>query len=291
MADERNGISRRTFCRGVAVSVVASVAAAAAWAQAPQGAPPGATPVPPATLPIKSSGLEHIGLTVPDPEMAAKWYGRIFNPQLFREREAPPRYYVTTGTAYLAFGGAANAAPLIDHICALAFDYNGRGMRPLLESKGITVAGVGMAADPDGLRLQLLGVPGGLAGTIVPGGRISLEPPALHAVALDHIVLRVSDVERSTMWYRNFFGPELARAGKKPDRVWFQIANTRLGLEPAGAGRTPAVDHFCLTVVGADRKTIASKLKALGVETTPSAEDGVVKFTDPHGFVVELKAV
>jgi catechol 2,3-dioxygenase-like lactoylglutathione lyase family enzyme len=288
MVDHRDGMPRRMFCRGVAMTLGASVVGAAAWAQGP---PPGAAPLPPATLPIKSSGLEHIGLTVPDPEMAAKWYGRIFNPQLFREREAPPRYYVTTGTAYLAFGGAANAAPLIDHICALAFDYNGRGMRPLLESKGITVAGVGMAADPDGLRLQLLGVPGGLAGTIVPGGRISLEPPALHAVGLDHIVLRVSDVERSTAWYRNFFGPEMARSNKKPERVWFQIANTRLGLEATGAGRMPAVDHFCLTVVGEDRRSLTSKLKALGVETMASAEDGVVKFVDPNGFVVELKPV
>src|SRR5437764_8864011 len=105
-----------------------------------------------------------------------------------------------------------------------------------------------MIGDPDGLRLQLLGVPGGLAGTIVPGGRISLEPPAVHAIGLDHITLLVSDVERSTQFYRKLFGKEISRAAK-PARVWFGVANTKLGLEPAPAGQQPRVDHFCLNVV------------------------------------------
>src|SRR6185295_14601485 len=70
-------------------------------------------------LPLKSPGLEHIGLTVTNPEETAKFYGRIFNPQLFREKDTPPRFYVTAGTAYLAFGGNATSMPKIDHFCAL----------------------------------------------------------------------------------------------------------------------------------------------------------------------------
>jgi catechol 2,3-dioxygenase-like lactoylglutathione lyase family enzyme len=226
---------------------------------------------------------------VPDPEAAAKFYGRIFNPQLFREREAPPRFYVTAGTAYLAFGSSATNPTGIDHYCALVHDYRGREMRPLLEAQGIQMAGIGMIADPDGLRLQLLGVPGGLAGSIVPGGRMSLDPPALHAVGLDHVMLRVSDLERSTMFYRRFFGQESSRT-KKPERVWFQVANTRLGLEAAPAGAKPAVDHFCISVVGDDRRSITGKLKQLGVEIAPGNDEDLVRFRDPHGIVVELKA-
>ena len=44
-------------------------------------------------------------MTVPDQKASADWYGRIFDPQLFQERDPPPRYYVRMGTAYLAFGG------------------------------------------------------------------------------------------------------------------------------------------------------------------------------------------
>src|ERR1700681_1137325 len=58
-------------------------------------------------LPLQTTGLEHLGMTVPDQKAAAEFYGRIFDPQLFQERDPPPRYYVRMGTAYIAFGGTA----------------------------------------------------------------------------------------------------------------------------------------------------------------------------------------
>jgi hypothetical protein len=33
-------------------------------------------------LPLKTSGLEHEGFTVPDPQKSAAFYGRIFDPQI-----------------------------------------------------------------------------------------------------------------------------------------------------------------------------------------------------------------
>src|SRR6516164_7999977 len=64
-------------------------------------------------LPLQTTGLEHIGMTVPDQEATAKFYGQIFDPQLFQERDAPPRFYVRLGISYIAFGGfAANVQNL-----------------------------------------------------------------------------------------------------------------------------------------------------------------------------------
>jgi catechol 2,3-dioxygenase-like lactoylglutathione lyase family enzyme len=274
-------VSRRAFVRGTGAALTWPLWQRAAGAQAPAPSSPSG-----AALPLRTPGLEHLGLTVPDPKAAADFYGKIFNPQLFRERDQPPRYYVTTGTAYLAFGGSTTVAPKVDHFCALVHDYRGPEMRKQLEEQGVPMAGVGMIADPDGLRLQLLGVPGGLAGTIVPGGRISLDPPAVYPVGLDHVMLRVSDLERSTAFYRKFFGPEATRT-KKPDRVWFQIARTRLGLQQATAGTEPAVDHFCLSVNGFDRR-IVDKLKQLGVEASSSNDEKLLRFSDPNGLIVEL---
>ena len=276
---EQHKLSRREALEAMMLLGAVAVPAAARIATQSSG------------LPLNSPGLEHIGLTVTNPEETAKFYGRIFNPQLFRERDAPPRFYVTTGTAYLAFGGNANATPRIDHFCALVEDYRNQSanIRKALEEQGVQFGSVGMIGDPDGLRLQLLGVPGGLAGTIVPGGRISLDPPAVHAIALDHITLLVSDLEKSAEFYRKIFGKEAART-TNPARIWFNIANTRLGLEPAAAGQQPRVDHFCLTVAGFERNGIASKLKALGVEIGASNDENLLRFRDPHGNIVELKA-
>ena len=69
-------------------------------------------------LPLQSSGLDHLSLTVPDSLQAARFYGRIFDPQVFHERTGVQRYYVRLGAAYMAFGPQANVAPYIDHIAA-----------------------------------------------------------------------------------------------------------------------------------------------------------------------------
>jgi catechol 2,3-dioxygenase-like lactoylglutathione lyase family enzyme len=245
-----------------------------------------------AQLPLQTTGLEHIGMTVPDQEATAKFYGLIFDPQLFQERDLPPRFYVRLGTSYIAFGGAGanaqNAQPRIDHFCALVQDYKPQEMRKALDEAGIPMGQGpgGMANDPDGLRLQLLGVPGGLAKTIIPATRISQEEPAVEAIGFEHILLTVSDLEKSTAFYRKFFGME----SRSKKRVWFEVARTKLGLETVAAGQTPKVDHICVKVAGFDKRKITEKLKNLKVEIASSNDEGLLRFRDPHGIVIELKA-
>jgi catechol 2,3-dioxygenase-like lactoylglutathione lyase family enzyme len=244
-----------------------------------------------ALLPLDTTGLEHIGMTVPDQEATARFYGQIFDPQLFQERDPPPRFYVRTGISYIAFGGGTDMPARIDHFCALVQNYNGQEMRKTLEDAGIPVAGrgpLGMPADPDGLRLQLLGVPGGLARTIIPSSRISQDEPAVEAIGFDHIVLAVSDLEKSAAYYRRFFGMETSRT-KKPERIWFTVARTRLGLEMA-EGKMPRIDRVAIKVAGYDRRVVSERLKKLNVEIVPSDDKDSVRFKDLNGLVMELKA-
>jgi catechol 2,3-dioxygenase-like lactoylglutathione lyase family enzyme len=245
-----------------------------------------------AQLPLSTTGLEHIGMTVPDQDAASKYYGRIFDPQLFQEKDPPPRFYVKVGISYIAFGGRPEVMPSIDHFCALVENYQAQEMRKTLEESGIPVAGrgpLGMPADPDGLRLQLLGVPGGLARTIIPASRISQDEPAVQAIGFDHIVLTVSDMEKSAAYYKKFFGEEMSRS-KKPERIWFKVANTRLGLEPVGAGKKPSIDRIGVKIAGFDRKAVTARLQKLNVEVVPSDEKDAVRFRDLNGLVMELKA-
>lgn len=242
-----------------------------------------------AELPLKNTGLEHFGMTVPDPEATARFYGKIFDPQLFQEREPPPRFYVRMGTGYFAFGGNQNSTPFIDHFCALTEGYGPGELRKLFEAAGVqmTQGALGMALDPDMLRLQTLGVPGGLARTIIPGPRISQDDALFQVIGVDHLVLHVSDIEKSAAHYKKLFGPELPRT-KKPDRAWFAVARTKLALELAASGEKPSIHHVCWRVAGFDRKNAIEKLKRIGVEATP-AGDKNVSFKDPHGIVTELK--
>ena len=42
-------------------------------------------------LPLNSSGLDHLSITVPDAVAAATFYGKIFDPQVFHERTGVQR--------------------------------------------------------------------------------------------------------------------------------------------------------------------------------------------------------
>lgn len=241
-----------------------------------------------AQLPLNTTGLEHYGMTVPDPEAAAKFYGRIFDPQLFQERDPPPRFYARLGSAYLAFGLNKEVPPFIDHFCALTQGYAQGELRKLLEDAGVTMGAgaLGMATDPDGLRLQTLGVPGGLARTIVPASRITTDDALFQAVGTDHVLLRVSNLEKSAAHYRKIFGMETSHVR---NRVWFTVAKTKLGLEAAPAGEKPSIYHICVRVAGLDRKKAADKLKSIGVEVLPQDDLGLVRFRDLNGLIMGMR--
>src|SRR5262249_29934934 len=169
-----------------------------------------------------------------------------------------------------------------------------------LEGRGVTMAagGVGMVGDADGIQLQLLGIPGGLARTTVPAGRISDKPALVHPMGLDHIMLNVSDVEKSAKYYGLLFGKEWSR-NTNPDRVWFQIGGTRLCIQARKTGESPKVDHFCVSVAGYDPATVTAGLKALGAEILPATDEAqdrtrfrdldLLRFKDPNGIIVELR--
>jgi catechol 2,3-dioxygenase-like lactoylglutathione lyase family enzyme len=242
-----------------------------------------------ADLPINTTGLEHFGMTVPDPEATARFYGRIFDGQLFQEKDPPPRFYVKLGTGYLAFGGKPDSMPSIDHFCALIENYQPQEMRTSLEAAGVPLGAgpFGMASDPDGLRLQFLRAPGGLAKTIIPAFRLSAEDALFQAIAPDHVMLRVSDLGHSIEHYQKLFGAPLQRT-RKPERVWFGAARTKLGLELVAAGEKPSIHHICLRVAGFDGKSGLERLKRAGIQGDMS-DEGLLRFHDPNGIVMELK--
>ena len=247
-------------------------------------------------LPLQSSGLDHLSLTVPDSLEAARFYGRIFDPQVFHERTGVQRYYVRLGAAYIAFGPQANVAPYIDHIATGVTDFVEAEFGNAETKAEITAAGLAappgvlpMLSDPDNLRLQLVNATHGLFDTIMPGGRVTAEPAALIPSGLDHIMLSVTDVDRSVMYYRKLFGAEESRA-RNPRRVWFRLTNTKLGLEAAPAGQKPSFSHFAVKIAGFHRALVTARLEKLGVRVEPGSEKGSLRFHDLHNLPVEVVA-
>jgi catechol 2,3-dioxygenase-like lactoylglutathione lyase family enzyme len=293
-------MKRRSFLQGIGAVTAMPLLGSVTQAQGGRGQR-GDAPAGP-QLPLRTTGLEHFGMVVPDVEKAGRFYGPIFNPDLHKEAMEPLRYYVSMGIGYIALG--ANRQPgtpsRIDHYCALVDGYNAQAFRQELEGQGVSVVagGVGMIGDADGIQLQLLGIPGGLARTTVPAGRITDKAALVRPMGLDHIMLSVTELEKSAKYYRLLFGKEWSR-NTNPDRLWFQIGGTRLGLQTVKSGESPRVDHFCVSVAGYDPATVTAGLKELGAEIIPATDEvqdrarfrdlELLRFKDPNGIVVELR--
>jgi len=244
-------------------------------------------------LPLRTSGLEHVGFTVPEPQKSAAFYGRIFDPQIFQEMMPPLRYYCRLGISYVAFGGTSASPARIDHFCATVEDYRLEEMRGELATQGMKLtgnAGFNAVTDPDGIRMQFMATPGGLLPTIIASTRVTQDDAICEAVGLDHVVMHVPDLEKSAGFYRKFFGMETAR-DRSPERIWFTAARTRLGLEKVAAGQMPHINRFGIRVAGFDRDAVTRKLGAIGVTVLPSTGKNLLRFRDSDGITVELRGL
>jgi len=275
-------LSRRDVLEAMGWATLAPLVMGRAHAQAP------ATAI--SQLPLKTTGLEHMGTIVPDVEAAGKFYARLFNPNLSKEKDPPLRYYVTLGVGYLALGTHGNAPKgYFDHFCALVEDYDPAAMAEQLKAEGLPAGKYGIIPDPDGCGFQLLGVPGGLAKTVVPAERIVPGESLVQPVHLDHVVLRTTDLEKSLQFYRRFLGQE-TRSGSHHEQASFQIAATRLDLEQAGSGEMGRIDRIGIKVQPFDPKIVARELKTMGATVTSQSHRGL-QFTDPVGLAMELQPV
>ncbi len=248
-----------------------------------------------ALLPLNTTGLDHLSITVPDAQKAAAFYGRIFDPQVFHERTGVQRFYVRLGSAYIAFGPRADVTPYIDHIAVgvvdfVEADFGNAETKAQLTAAGLTAppGALPMLSDPDNLRLQLVSATHGLFDTLMPGGRVTTEPSAFTPTGLDHIMVSVTDVEKSAAYYRKLFGPESGPRGPREARSGSSSPIRRLGLEPVASGQKPGFSHFCVKVAAFNRAAAMAKLQKLGVKAETGPEKGTLTFRDLNDLPVEV---
>lgn len=279
MARHKDKISRRALLGRVAAICPAVMFGSRALAEELKGD----------ELPLHTTGLEHVGMVVPDTEKAARFYSSVFNPDMQKEKDPPLRYYVMTGSGYIAIGSRATVTESkIDHYCTLVRGYDRERMNGTLAAKGITAAGRGVVPDPDGIGLQLIAVPGGPGPTAVAGGRLVDVSPLVKPVGFGSILLKVADVRRSADFYGHFFNT--ARAPEK-GQVAFAAADTRIILRAVTSGESPGVERFTMRVDSFDRAKVLKGLAALGATSEERGRPGVVRFRDPNGLGVELQSI
>ncbi len=132
---------------------------------------------------------------------------------------------------------------------------------------------------------------------------------AFEIVGLDHLVLRVRDLEASIAFYCEVLGCQEERRLDDLGLVQLRAGRSLIDLVDVGAplgrrGGSPAgpegrnLDHFALQIRDWDVEVLTSRLGAHGIEVGPVRElygaEGVgqaLYIKDPDGNTVELKAV
>ena len=129
----------------------------------------------------------------------------------------------------------------------------------------------------------------------------------LHIREIDHLVLRVRDVDTMVRFYGEVLGCPVHRIDERIQLVQLRAGRGLIDLVPVDselgrAGGAPPgregrnLDHFCLRVDPWDAQEIRAHLRAHGVEPGPVAQrfgaEGQgpsLYLTDPEGNTVELK--
>lgn len=236
---------------------------------------------------LQFSGLDHIEFWVSDVEKSAAFYARVFGNTVLKNRTTQRRY-IRAGWGFLAMDRGTEIR--VDHFCVGIAGFQIASLHSYLDSIGMTYKDYPSGrdlyvADPDGTRLQLgaadswSGLPG--APEAVPAG----GGPVIQPIGFDHILLNVSDSEKSAAFYEKIFGPVTQRNN---NRTWFQAGKTRIGLLQTPSGQRPGVNHFCVSAAAFDYDAVAKKLNEAGAKVEAPEIAGAPEFRDPDGYLIQV---
>ncbi|MBI4160972.1 MAG: VOC family protein [Acidobacteria bacterium] len=116
----------------------------------------------------------------------------------------------------------------------------------------------------------------------VGAGRAEEAPPAtFQARELNHIALRVTDLDRSVRFYERHLGLRPYR--RDPSSAFLDCGPHFVALFRR---EDPGMDHYCYTIDGYDQAAAAARLRSEGLE--PELVEGRIYFADPDGLRVQL---
>jgi catechol 2,3-dioxygenase-like lactoylglutathione lyase family enzyme len=114
----------------------------------------------------------------------------------------------------------------------------------------------------------------------------ALAAPSLKAITLNHVTVRVPDLQKTSKFYQEFFGMKLAQQSKTIHILG--VGESFFGIEQKSGAA--ALDHYDFGLQDWDAKAMRAKVAAHGLSITPGSrgDDESFKFNDPDGFVVQV---
>ena len=260
-----------------------------------------------ALLPLRTPGLDHLDVIVPDVEKSTRFYMGLFKTTLHAQPfQGGQRYFVLLGplpenraVGYLAVGASRGRGTYIGHFCTSVEDWrrDSAGIFAAMKEK-FSAGGFGEFAgssgfggifqDPDGIEIQFLPAPDTLVTAAVPSDLVPGGQGLVTPLRVDSALLNVSDLKRAVAYYRVLYGKESRQSGKN---AVFSFKNgSRLLLEQAsyvyGKAQT-RISRYGIRVNPFDRAAVAKGIAALG-GTVVSDDGKVLRLRDVDGIELEL---
>ncbi len=99
---------------------------------------------------------------------------------------------------------------------------------------------------------------------------------------INHLALRVTDLDRSQKFYEDVLGMQLIR--KLPNARFMSCGPHFVALFKSSE---PKLDHLAFTLPSYDQGEVAEKLRSKGI--APMLEEDRTYFRDPDGYVVQIE--
>jgi lactoylglutathione lyase len=114
---------------------------------------------------------------------------------------------------------------------------------------------------------------------------------------INHVALKVADLDTATRFYENVFGFRQVKTGRSRGHISRHLTDGYVDLalmlydseedpEAKLVGPGPAIHHFGVAV--ADRHQVLDRIRANGGEILSDPESGTVKFRSPDGTIAEI---
>lgn len=234
--------------------------------------------------------LDHVEFWASDVESSAAFYARVFGNTVLKNNKTPRRY-VKLGSGFVAMDKGPEIR--VDHFCAGISAFQIASLHSYLEQQGLAYKDYPSGrdlyvTDPDGTRLQLGAQDSWsqlMQGTASPEAAVSAGEGIFRPVGLDHILLNVTDPEKSAAFYEKIFG---AVTQRNNNRTWFQAGTSRIGLLQTPAGQRPGVNHYCVAAAALEYDAAVKKLEQAGAKVETPEIAGAPEFRDPDGYLIQI---
>lgn len=243
-----------------------------------------------ADAPFRFTRLDHVETNAPDSAKTAAFYARMFGGPVWKNNKTQRRY-VKVGPAYIAIENAREPFGA-DHFSVGIADYQIADIHKFLEQRGIAYrdypSGKDLnVTDPDGMHLQLSAdnTWGPLSqNTASPEEGTFRGEPIFKPTGIDHILLNVTDTEKSVAFYEKILGP----VSQRDRRIWFQTGRSKIGMAQAPK---PGIFRICISAETFDFEKTVLTMAGLHVRQQLPEQMRAPEFLDPDGLRIQVVGV